>query len=113
MEFKKYQELADSTAGVFEESERTHWTLITALGLAGEAGEVADYLKKVYGHGHTLDEAKLKKELGDVLWYLADMCTKFDFSLNEVALLNIEKLKSRYPSGFDFEKSKNRQEGDV
>ena len=113
MNLKEYQDLAKTTAGEFSEEERTIWTLVSALGLCGEAGEVADYLKKIYGHGHQLDYVKLKKELGDVLWYLADICTKFGVSLDEVAQLNIDKLKKRYPSGFSVEASVNRKKEDI
>jgi NTP pyrophosphatase (non-canonical NTP hydrolase) len=112
MDFKEYQDQASRTAGSFPETERVRWTLITTLGLCGEAGEVADYLKKVYGHGHQLDPNKLKKEIGDVLWYLADICTKYNFSLEEIAQLNVEKLKARYPEGFSQERSQNRNPKD-
>jgi NTP pyrophosphatase (non-canonical NTP hydrolase) len=113
MNFEEYQKLAETTAGKFPEEERIFWTLITTLGLTGEAGEVADYLKKVYGHGHKLDEVKLMKELGDVLWYVADICTKLNISLDDVASLNIEKLKARYGEGFSQQKSQNRKVGDI
>ncbi len=111
--FEDYQNLSLKTAGKFEEADRVKWTLITTLGLAGEAGEVADYLKKVYGHGHQLDPVKLKKELGDVLWYLADVCSKHGISLGEVAQLNIEKLRARYPEGFSEAASQARKPGDI
>ena len=113
MNFEEYQKSALKTAGGFPEEERKFWTMITTLGLAGEAGEVADYIKKVFGHGHTLDAEKLKKELGDVLWYVSDICSKFGFSLDEVAKLNVEKLKARYPNGFSQAMSQNRKEGDI
>lgn len=74
--------------------------LIWALGLTGEAGEVADYLKKVYGHGHPLDRQKVKKELGDVLWYVAVLANSFGLTLEEVAEANVQKLRERYPAGF-------------
>ena len=111
MKFSEYQENAARTANPVE--YKVHSILISTLGLSGEAGEVADYLKKVYGHGHDLDEERLKKELGDVLWYIADLCTKFDFSMDEVAQLNVEKLKKRYPEGFSEERSQNRDSTDT
>lgn len=83
---------------------------VLALGVAGEAGEVADYLKKVIGHGHALDQEKLMKELGDVLWYVAVLANRTNISLEEVARENILKLRKRYPEGFDPERSKNRTE---
>ena len=113
MNFDEYQAEATKTAGGFEEEDRQFWTLISTLGLTGEAGEVSDYIKKVFGHKHKLDGDKLKKELGDVLWYVSDLCSKFGFSLDEVAKLNVEKLKARYPEGFSPDKSVNRKEGDI
>ncbi len=84
---------------------------VLALGVAGEAGEVADYLKKVIGHGHALERDKLLKELGDVLWYVAVLANRTGISLEDVARENILKLRKRYPDGFDPERSKNRPEG--
>jgi NTP pyrophosphatase (non-canonical NTP hydrolase) len=81
-----------------------------AMGLAGEAGEVTDLLKKWVFHGHALDRMDLKKELGDVLHYLSGLCTLHHFTLEEVATANIEKLMQRYPNGFDTDKSINRTE---
>jgi NTP pyrophosphatase (non-canonical NTP hydrolase) len=79
---------------------RTHDVLIWALGLAGEAGEVADLLKKVHGHGKPLDREQVKKELGDVLWYVANLADAHGFTLSEVAVTNVTKLRARYPRGF-------------
>jgi NTP pyrophosphatase (non-canonical NTP hydrolase) len=80
-----------------------------ALGIAGEAGEVADYIKKVVEHGHTLDLTKLANELGDVLWYLAVMARHIGLDFDTVARLNIDKLEKRYPDGFSSDKSINRK----
>jgi NTP pyrophosphatase (non-canonical NTP hydrolase) len=77
-----------------------HDVLIWSLGLAGEAGEVCDLLKKVHGHGKPYDADKLKKELGDVLWYLANLASAHGFSLSDVAQTNVDKLRARYPEGF-------------
>jgi NTP pyrophosphatase (non-canonical NTP hydrolase) len=71
-----------------------------ALGLAGEAGEVADILKKALYHGHKLDKAELSKELGDVLWYLAALASLHGLYLDDIAEQNIAKLRARYPNGF-------------
>jgi NTP pyrophosphatase (non-canonical NTP hydrolase) len=71
-----------------------------ALGIAGEAGEVADLVKKHIGHGHPLDQNKLKNELGDVLWYVAGLAHLHGLSLSDVAQANVDKLKLRYPDGF-------------
>lgn len=104
----KYQKLALRTAP--EAGPRVH-IYNYLLGLAGETGEVCDYLKKAYHHGHRLDEGKVIEELGDVLWYVAALADAFGFSLRSVAEANIDKLKERYPDGFDPERSKNRGEG--
>ena len=81
-----------------------------ALGIAGEAGEVADLVKKFVGHGHALDGEKVKKELGDVLWYIAVIAHRVGWTLEEVAAANVEKLRTRYPDGFSSERSRNRDE---
>ena len=81
------------------------------LGIAGEAGEVADLAKKQVFHAHpwNTDVAdKLEKELGDVLWYVAATADSIGVTLDEVATMNVEKLRARYPAGFDPERSKNR-----
>ena len=72
-----------------------------ALGLAGEAGEVADTLKKHLFHARPLDPAALRAELGDVLWYCAAICTTLGWQLGDVAAANVEKLRARHPLGFD------------
>jgi NTP pyrophosphatase (non-canonical NTP hydrolase) len=81
---------------------------ILGLGIAGEAGEVADLIKKELGHGHISDPERVAKELGDVLWYVATLADAYGFSLSDVASMNIAKLKSRYPEGFSTERSVNR-----
>ena len=79
-----------------------------ALGLAGEAGEVADEIKKIVGHGHALDKDKLAKEIGDVCWYIAALCNDLGINLSDVAQANIDKLWKRYPGGFSQDASRNR-----
>lgn len=84
-----------------------------ALGIAGEAGEVADLVKKAIYHGHALDDAmiaKMKLELGDVLWYLAELATLFGFTLEDIARANDEKLRARYKDGFSSRASIKRNE---
>jgi NTP pyrophosphatase (non-canonical NTP hydrolase) len=79
-----------------------------ALGLAGEAGEVADTIKKAVFHQHGINRDELIKELGDVLWYVAALCSKLDVPMSEVMERNIEKLKKRYPDGYSSADSKVR-----
>lgn len=83
------------------------------LGLAGEAGETLDIVKKWIFHGKELNPEHLKKEIGDVMWYIAMICYSMGFSLDEIMETNIEKLKNRYPNGFDTQRANNRAPGDI
>lgn len=85
--------------GNFTKGERDTKFLV-GMGLAGEGGEVCDYLKKVLLHGKELDRDKLREELGDVLWYLQLAANVFDMPLDEIARANIEKLCARYPDQY-------------
>ena len=79
-----------------------------AMGLAGEAGEVCDQLKKVLFHDHEINRKEIALEIGDVLWYLAGLCSRVGMNLEDVAQMNIDKLKARYPDGFTEEASRAR-----
>lgn len=103
MDMNRYQELAART---LPEDQRS--PIVMALGICGEGGEVADLIKKHIGQGHSFDEKKLKEEVADCLWYIAGMATCMGWSLEDVARGNIEKLRKRYPNGFDPELSRNR-----
>ena len=81
-------------------------------GMVGEIGEFHSLYQKSY-QGHVIDMAHLKKELGDLLWFIAEYCTAMDWTLEEIAQMNIDKLKARYPEGFSEDKSLNRKEGDI
>jgi NTP pyrophosphatase (non-canonical NTP hydrolase) len=108
MDSNDYQRLALRTeAPGREQSERL---LNAALGLCGEAGEFGDTIKKWKFHAHPLDEAALRKELGDVLWYVALACDAMGLQMGEVMAENIAKLRRRYPEGFSTERSLNRPE---
>lgn len=106
MTFDEYQKAAYRTKRP-DQSHRDD-LLNFALGLTGEAGEAGDYIKKVIFHGHEMDPEVLKKELGDVLWYVAGLATTVGLRLEDIAEGNIAKLKQRYPQGFSFEGSQNR-----
>jgi NTP pyrophosphatase (non-canonical NTP hydrolase) len=116
MEFSKYENLAARTANMdtdrILERLQNRPALIEldnfAMGLAGEAGEVADLIKKVIFHGHELDKEKLEKELGDVLWYLSQVARSAGLGLEKVADTNVRKLMKRYPNGFNEKASINR-----
>lgn len=103
MQANEYQRLAGRTliaAPDFDISPDQVMIAWNAIGLSGEAGEVADLIKKGIFHQQGLDQEKLKKELGDVLWYVAALCTELGFSLEEVMSHNIDKLKARFPEGY-------------
>lgn len=87
--------------------------LNAALGLSGEVGELNDMLKKWVFYEKQLDIDHAKKEAGDICWYLAMLCESFGWSLDEIMQINIDKLKARYPEGFDTYRANHRQAGDV
>lgn len=105
MDIKTYQRLALTTA---KQQETQEAIVNFTLGLVGEAGEVADEIKKAVYHGHGINKDRLCKELGDVCWYLATLSHYLNIPLEEVFEKNIEKLKKRYPEGFSSEASINR-----
>lgn len=80
------------------------------LGLAGETGEILDYMKKVMYHKHGYNRLHLVEELGDLYWYFTMTRVLLGITLDEVQDRNIEKLLSRYPEGFDPERSRNREQ---
>ena len=82
------------------------------MGLCGESGEAIDIVKKHLAQGHELDREHLIKELGDIAWYLAEVAYVLGVPLEEVLQRNIDKLRQRYPEGFDTERSLARKEGD-
>lgn len=100
-----YQRKAMRTA---KESCRTLSNV--GLGIAGEAGEVADMIKKHLHQGHPFDRDKFIEELGDIAWYLALGCTVAEVTMETVLQANIDKLYKRYPDGFDPERSIHREE---
>lgn len=83
------------------------------LGLAGESGEVLDLIKKWVFHENELHVEHLKKELGDVMWYVAMICESMELDIDEIFQMNINKLKVRYPEGFDPDKANHRRADDI
>ena len=79
------------------------------MGLCGESGEAIDIVKKWLAQGHELDREKLAKVLGDIAWYLAETAWALDVPLEEILQANIDKLKKRYPEGFDSNRSIHRE----
>ncbi len=103
-----YREEILRTCPNFGNESFSHKLTLGALGVAGEAGEVADLLKKVLFHGKPLDRAKLIKEMGDVYWYLEYLGATIDVTRDEVMAANIEKLRARFPNGFSHEAANAR-----
>lgn len=97
---------------LFDEPADIGGILDGCLGLAGESGELIDLIKKWIFHGKPLDTEHAKKELGDVCWYIAMIAHSFGWDLDEILKMNIDKLKARYPEGFDPELANHRKAGD-
>ena len=91
--------------------------LTAALGLTAESGEFTEVVKKIILQGKPYNEKNvfhMKRELGDICWYLAQACMALDTTFDEIIEMNVDKLKARYPGGeFDVHKSENRREGDL
>ena len=91
--------------------------LTAALGICAEGGEFTEVVKKIVFQGKPINEENIfhmKRELGDICWYLAQACMALDTSFDEVIEMNVDKLKARYPGGeFDVHYSENRKEGDL
>lgn len=85
----------------------------SCLGLSGEVGEFNDMIKKWIFHEKPINFEHAKKEAGDICWYLAMLCESFGWSLDDIMQMNIDKLKARYPEGFDIERANNRNPKDV
>jgi NTP pyrophosphatase (non-canonical NTP hydrolase) len=108
MKMNQYQDLTARTAPHFDDitEEITAWT----MGIAGESGEVADFVKKCVWHNHPWNHEKLAYELGDLLFYIARLSNVIGYSLDEVAVMNQRKLYERYPNGFNSSDSINRKD---
>ena len=111
MNINEYQELAMTTLN--PELSKKDVLINSVMGLCGESGESIDIVKKWLAHGHELDKDHLIRELGDIAWYLAEAATALDISLEQILQTNIDKLKKRYPEGFDTKKSLTRLKGDI
>ena len=106
MTLNDYQALAQRTSNNALPSNKIENGI---LGLCGESGECADLYKKYMFQGHEFDREAMKAELGDVLWYCAELAAGLGVTLEDVAAGNIAKLQKRYPDGFATERSVNRE----
>lgn len=109
MNFNEYQKLAYRTVSCDDTIAMEFHAL---HGMVGEIGELHSLYQKSY-QGHEFDETHAKKELGDLLWFIAEYCSSQGWEMDEIAQMNIEKLKARFPEGFSAERSLNRAEGDI
>ena len=108
MTVNEYQKLAMTTLN--PALDKKDVLINGVMGLCGESGEAIDIVKKWLAQGHELDREKLAKELGDIAWYLADTATGLELNLEDIFEANIEKLRKRYPQGFDSQRSINRED---
>lgn len=114
---KNYYDFGQRLAVLNEQGFPTERLLTAAVGMCAEAGEFTEVVKKIVFQGKPVNEDNLfhlKRELGDIMWYVMQACMGLGVSLDEVVEMNVEKLLSRYPEGaFDVHFSENRKEGDV
>ena len=132
VDFKKYTEFVDAVTSneskssesfsvrlrdLYSEGLPVERLLTAAVGMSAESGEFTEVVKKMIFQGKPVNEENLfhlKRELGDVMWYVAQACMALDTSFDEIVEMNVDKLKARYPGGeFDVHKSENRAEGDL
>jgi NTP pyrophosphatase (non-canonical NTP hydrolase) len=132
IDLKKYVEFVDTTTSkpskqyisflsrlqeLEEQGFHTERLLTAAVGMSAEAGEFTEVVKKIIFQGKPVNEENLfhlKRELGDVMWYVSQACLGLGVTLEEVIQMNFEKLSARYPEGaFSIERSENRVKGDL
>ena len=114
---KEHTPFIDRLLELRENGFPTERLLTAAVGMSAEAGEFTEIVKKIVFQGKPVNEENLfhlKRELGDIMWYVSQACIGLDISLEEVIQMNFEKLSARYPEGaFSIERSENRKEGDL
>ena len=114
---KEFPEFADRLNDLKIQGFPTERLLTAAVGMSAEAGEFTEIVKKIVFQGKPVNQENLfhlKRELGDIMWYVSQACIGLDISLEEVIQMNFEKLNARYPEGaFSIERSENRKEGDL
>ena len=111
MQVNEYQKAAMATLN--PALDKKDVLINSVMGLCGESGEAIDIVKKWLTQGHELDKEHLVRELGDVAWYLAEAATALDIPLEAVFQGNLDKLRQRFPNGFDTGASVNRKENDL
>ena len=132
VDFEKYTEFVDAVTSneskssesfsvrlrdLYSEGLPVERLLTAAVGMSAESGEFIEVVKKMIFQGKPVNEENLfhlKRELGDVMWYVAQACMALDTTFDEIVEMNVEKLKARYPGDeFDVHYSENRKKGDL
>lgn len=113
MTFNEYQKGCLRTLDKLSKASKDNMLLNGVLGAAGEAGELADLLKKELFQGHGRNVEHIIKECGDVLYYLAVTAESLGITLEDIAIQNNKKLQDRYPNGFEVDRSLHREKGDI
>lgn len=116
-ESKNYYDFAQRIAVLQDQDFPTERLLTAAVGMSAESGEFTEVIKKIIFQGKPVNDENLfhlKRELGDIMWYVMQACMGLDITLDEVIEMNVDKLVKRYPGGeFDVHYSENRKQGDV
>jgi len=114
---KNFEDFQSRIQDLEQQGFYTERMLTAAVGMSAEAGEFTEIVKKIIFQGKPVNEENLfhlKRELGDIMWYVSQACLGLDISLEEVIQMNFEKLNARYPEGaFTIERSENRVKGDL
>lgn len=106
MDFNTYTKEVERTVAPLNEDflDQLHM----AIGIATEAGELLDAYKKAFAYGKTLDEVNVSEEVGDLMWYIANLLRMLNIDMSSVLQINVDKLKARYPEKFDQVKAQKR-----
>tara|TARA_B100001564_G_scaffold121414_1_gene101292 strand:- start:246 stop:704 length:459 start_codon:yes stop_codon:yes gene_type:complete len=113
---KYFGDMVEALQILQEQGVEASRLLTAGIGMSGEIGEFNEIIKKCVFQGKEMDEDKiihLRKELGDIMWYVAQACLALNTNIEEIIDINTAKLSDRYPGGFDTFRSENRKEGDI
>ena len=113
---KYFGDMVEALQILQEQGVEASRLLTAGIGMSGEIGEFNEIIKKCVFQGKEMDEDKiihLRKELGDIMWYVAQACLALNTNIEEIIDINTAKLSDRYPGGFDSFRSENRKEGDI
>ena len=113
---KYFGDMVEALQILQEQGVEASRLLTAGIGMSGEIGEFNEIIKKCVFQGKEMDEDRiihLRKELGDIMWYVAQACLALNTNIEEIIDINTAKLSDRYPGGFDTFRSENRKEGDI